>query len=170
MQTSSIKLYSLNYNNSKTYIAATLFILGNIALPQLCHLVPQGGMILLPIYFFTLIGAYKYGWKVGLMTAILSPVLNHLLFGMPAAAVLAPILVKSTILALTAGYVASHTKKVSIALLAGVVLAYQVAGGLFEWAYTSSFAAAVQDFKLGLPGMLLQIVGGYLFIKYLLKK
>lgn len=170
MQTSSIKLYSLNYNESKTYIAAALFILGNIALPQLCHMVPQGGMILLPIYFFTLIGAYKYGWKVGLMTAILSPVINHLAFGMPAAAVLTPILVKSTILALTAGYVASHSKKVSIALMSGVVLTYQLAGGLFEWAYTSSFAAAIQDFKLGLPGMLLQIVGGYLFIKYLLKK
>lgn len=170
MQTSSIKLYSLNYNESKTYIAAALFILGNIALPQLCHMVPQGGMILLPIYFFTLIGAYKYGWKVGLMTAILSPVINHLAFGMPAAAVLAPIMVKSTILALTAGYVASHTKKVSIALIAGVVLAYQIAGGAFEWAFTGSFAAAVQDFRLGVPGMLLQIAGGYLFIKYLLKK
>lgn len=170
MQTSSIKLYSLNYNESKTYIAAALFILGNIALPQLCHMVPQGGMILLPIYFFTLIGAYKYGWKVGLMTAILSPVINHLAFGMPAAAVLAPIMVKSTILALTAGYVASHSKKVTIALLAGVVLAYQIAGGAFEWAFTGSFAAAVQDFRLGVPGMLLQIAGGYLFIKYLLKK
>ena len=170
MQTSSIKLYSLNYNESKTYIAAALCILGNIALPQLCHMVPQGGMILLPIYFFTLIGAYKYGWKVGLMTAILSPVINHLAFGMPAAAVLVPILAKSTILALTAGYVASHTKKVTIALLAGVVLTYQLAGGLFEWAYTSSFAAAVQDFRLGVPGMLLQIAGGYLFIKYLLKR
>ena len=170
MQTSSIKLYSLNYNESKTYIAAALFILGNIALPQLCHMVPQGGMILLPIYFFTLIGAYKYGWKVGLMTAILSPVINHLAFGMPAAAVLAPIMVKSTILALTAGYVASRAKKVTIALLAGVVLAYQIAGGAFEWAFTGSFAAAVQDFRLGVPGMLLQIAGGYLFIKYLLKK
>lgn len=170
MQTSSIKLYSLNYNESKTYIAAALFILGNIALPQLCHMVPQGGMILLPIYFFTLIGAYKYGWKVGLMTAILSPIINHVAFGMPAAAVLAPIMVKSTILALAASYIASHSKKVSIALMAGVVLAYQVAGGLFEWAFTGSFAAAVQDFKLGIPGMLLQIVGGYLFIKYLLKK
>ena len=170
MQTSSIKLYSLNYNESKTYIAAALFILGNIALPQLCHMVPQGGMILLPIYFFTLIGAYKYGWKVGLMTAILSPVINHLAFGMPAAAVLVPILAKSTILALAAGYVASHTKKVTIALLAGVVLTYQIAGGAFEWAFTGSFAAAVQDFRLGVPGMLLQIAGGYLFIKYLLKK
>ena len=170
MQTSSIKLYSLNYNEAKTYITAALFILGNIALPQICHLVPQGGMILLPIYFFTLIGAYKYGWKVGLLTAVLSPVMNHLLFGMPAMAVLAPILVKSTILALAASYIASHSKKVSIALMAGVVLAYQVAGGLFEWAFTGSFAAAVQDFRLGVPGMLLQIVGGYLFIKYLLKK
>lgn len=170
MQTSTIKLYSLKYNDSKSYIAAALFVLGNIALPQICHLVPQGGMILLPIYFFTLIGAYKYGWKVGLMTALISPIINHVLFGMPAAAVLVPILAKSTILALAAGYVASHTKKVTIALLAGVVLAYQIAGGAFEWAFTGSFAAAVQDFRLGVPGMLLQVVGGYLFIKYLLKK
>lgn len=170
MQTTSIKLYALNFSQAKTYIVAALFILGNIALPQLCHLVPQGGMILLPIYFFTLIGAYKYGWKVGLLTAVLSPVINHLLFGMPAAAVLAPILVKSTILALTAGYVATRYSKVTIALLAMVVFTYQIAGGLFEWAWTGSLAAALQDFRLGLAGMALQIFGGYAFIKYLIRK
>ena len=170
MQTPSIKLYALNFSQAKTYVVAVLFILGNIALPQLCHLVPQGGMILLPIYFFTLIGAYKYGWKVGLLTAVLSPVINHLLFGMPAAAVLAPILVKSTILALTAGYIATRYSKVTIALLAVVVLTYQIAGGLFEWAWTGSLAAALQDFRLGLAGMALQIFGGYAFIKYLIRK
>lgn len=170
MQTSSIKLYALNFTQAKTYVVAALFILGNIALPQLCHLVPQGGMILLPIYFFTLIGAYKYGWKVGLMTAVLSPIINHLLFGMPAAAVLAPILVKSTILALTAGYVAQNFQKTTITLLALVVFLYQIAGGLFEWAWTGSLAAALQDFRLGLAGMALQIFGGYAFIKYLIRK
>ena len=170
MQTTSIKLYALNFSQAKTYVVAVLFILGNIALPQLCHLVPQGGMILLPIYFFTLIGAYKYGWKVGLLTAVLSPVINHLLFGMPAAAVLAPILVKSTILALTAGYIATRYSKVTIALLAVVVLTYQIAGGLFEWAWTGSLAAALQDFRLGSAGMALQIFGGYAFIKYLIRK
>ncbi|MBQ5875568.1 MAG: ECF transporter S component [Alistipes sp.] len=170
MQTTSIKLYALNFSQAKTYVVAVLFILGNIALPQLCHLVPQGGMILLPIYFFTLIGAYKYGWKVGLLTAVLSPVINHLLFGMPAAAVLAPILVKSTILALTAGYIATRYSKVTIALLAMVVLTYQIAGGLFEWAWTGSLTAALQDFRLGLAGMALQIFGGYAFIKYLIRK
>ena len=53
MQTTSIKLYSLGYNEAKTYLVAALFVLGNIALPQLCHLVPRGGMIWLPIYFFS---------------------------------------------------------------------------------------------------------------------
>ena len=82
METSA-KLYSLNYSNVKTYLFALLFIAGNIALPQLCHLIPYGGPTLLPIYFFTLIAGYKYGFRVGLLTAILSPVINHLLFAMP---------------------------------------------------------------------------------------
>ena len=169
MQTTSIKLYTMGYNEVKTYLVAAMFIVGNIALPQLCHLMPQGGMIWLPIYFFTLIGAYKYGWKVGLLTAIVSPLLNHLLFGMPAAAVLVPILVKSTLLALAAGCTASRTRKVSILLMAAVVAFYQIVGGLAEWAM-ADFNAAMQDFRLGLSGMALQIVGGYLFIKYLLRK
>lgn len=92
METSA-KLYSLPFGNVKTYLFALLFVAGNIALPQLCHLVPAGGPTLLPIYFFTLIAAYKYGFKVGLLTALLSPVINHLLFAMPAAAVLPAILI-----------------------------------------------------------------------------
>ena len=58
----SVKLYSLKHSNVKTYLFALLFVAGNIALPQLCHLVPYGGPTLLPIYFFTLIAAYKYGF------------------------------------------------------------------------------------------------------------
>ena len=76
METSA-KLYSLKHSNVKTYLFALLFVAGNIALPQLCHLIPYGGPTLLPIYFFTLIAAYKYGFLVGLLTAILSPVINH---------------------------------------------------------------------------------------------
>lgn len=49
----TLKLYSLEYNQAKTYMAATLFVLGNIALPQICHTVHLGGPTWLPIYFFT---------------------------------------------------------------------------------------------------------------------
>lgn len=169
MQT-AVKLYSLGYSDIKTYMVAALFIAGNIVLPQLCHLIPQGGMILLPIYFFTLIAAYKFGWKAGLLTAVLSPVVNSLCFGMPALALLPVILVKSSLLAVFAALAASRFQKVSLSLLAVVVVAYQLVGGVAEWAITGSLDAALQDFRLGYPGMLLQIAGGYAVLRYLLKK
>lgn len=170
MQTTTVKLYSLEYNNAKTYLAALLFALGNLAMPQLFHLIPQGGMIWLPIYFFTLVGAYKYGWRVGILTAVLSPLANSVLFGMPAIAVLPAILLKSTLLAVAAGYAASHFKKASVGLLFAVVLSYQIVGTLGEWAMTGDFWLAVQDFRIGIPGMLLQIFGGWLFINRILSR
>ena len=51
-----------------------------------------------------------------------------------------------------------------------MVLFYQTAGTLGEWAFTGSAAAAVQDFRIGIPGMLAQAAGGYLIINYLLRK
>lgn len=170
MQTTTVQFYSLGYTQLKTYLVAAAFVMGNILLPQLAHLVPQGGFIFLPIYFFTLIAAYKYGWKVGLLTAIFSPLVNHLLFGMPPVAVLPAILTKSVFLALAAGLAANYFKRISIPILAGVVVAYQLFGTLVEWALVKEFFVAVQDFRIGIPGMLLQIVGGYFLINYLIRK
>lgn len=166
METRTVKLYSLDYSNVRTYFFAALFIAGNLVLPQLFHLVPQGGITWLPIYFFTLIGAYKFGWKVGLLTAVISPVINSLLFGMPVPAVLPAIMLKSVLLAVAAGWAAHRFKRISLPILLAVVLFYQVAGTLGEWVMTSSFFLAVQDFRIGVPGMGLQIIGGYLLLKY----
>lgn len=170
METTTVKLYSLNYSNAKTYLAALLFIFGNIALPQAFHLVPQGGITWLPIYFFTLIGAYKYGWKVGLLTAVASPLVNSYFFGMPPIAGLPAILLKSVLSAAAAGLAAYRFQRISLPILFAVVMAYQVVGTLGEWAMKGSFYSAVQDFRIGLPGMVLQIIGGYLFIKHLIRK
>lgn len=161
-----VKLYTLRYDNARAYLAAAAFVAGNIALPQLFHLVPQGGMTWLPIYFFTLIAAYKCGWQVGLLTAVLSPTVNSWLFGMPMPAALPAILTKSALLAAAASYAARKYNKVSIPLLIAVVLFYQATGTLCEWAYTASLQAALQDFRMGLPGMAFQVVAGYLLLRY----
>lgn len=164
MQT-TLKFDTLSYREMKTYLFAVVFVLGNILLPQLCHLVPNGGLVWLPIYFFTLIGAYKYGWQVGLLTAVASPLLNSWLFGMPPTAVLPIILVKSVALALAAALVAKRAQTVTILTMVLVVVAYQLVGSIFEWVYTGSLAAALQDVRIGIPGLLLQVVGGYLILK-----
>ncbi|GAB6008547.1 hypothetical protein FACS1894179_05190 [Bacteroidia bacterium] len=165
----TVKLYSLSYKEVKTYLFALLFIIGNIALPQICHLIPGGGLAWLPIYFFTLIAAYKYGLRVGLLTAILSPLLNSALFGMPPVAVLPAILIKSTLLAGTAAYAAHRFQKISLLAIIGAVLAYQVIGTLIEWAVIQDFAVAIQDFRIGIPGMLVQVFGGYALLRAIAK-
>jgi hypothetical protein len=166
----NVKLYSLNYSETRTYFVAFIFILGNIALPQLCHLIPQGGLMWLPIYFFTLIGAYKFGIKVGFLTAVLSPILNSVLFGMPLPSILPAILVKSILLAAAGGFASQHYKRISISVLASVVIFYQLVGTLIEWALVNNFFLALQDIRIGIPGILLQIFGSYFFIKYIIRK
>jgi len=122
----TVRLYDLGYAEVRTYLAAVLFIVGNVALPQLFHLIPQGGVTWLPIYFFTLVGAYKYGWKVGLLTAVFSPVVNSLMFGMPAWGTLPAIALKSVLLALAAGYAARRWQKVSFTACVGCGLVLSV--------------------------------------------
>lgn len=159
-----IRIYNYRLNELKTYLFVALFVTGNIVLPQLCHLLPDGGKILLPIYFFTLIASYKYGLRVGLLTAVLSPIVNSLLFGMPTTIVLPLILVKSIILAITASYVANKTKKISLINLLIIILTYQLLGSLTEWAITSSLYIATQDFRIGIPGMILQLLFSFLIL------
>ncbi len=166
----AIRLYSLGWREMRTWLFATLFIAGNIVLPQLCHLIPQGGLMLLPIYFFTLIAAYKYGLRVGLLTAVLSPLVNSVMFGMPAAAALPIITIKGVLLAGAASWMASRSKGASLLAMIGVVLGYQLVGGIIEWVMTSSLARALQDWKLGWPGMAIQAIGGWLVLNHLLRK
>ena len=148
---STTKLYSLNYTNANTYLFAFVFIVGNVVLPQLCHLVHLGGPAMLP-------------------TAVLSPLVNSFLFGMPSVTILPAILVKSVLLALVAGYMADRFRKITIPALLGTVMAYQVVGTLIEWALVGDFYLAAQDFRIGIPGMLLQIFGGYALLKAIAKR
>lgn len=71
---------------------------------------------------------------------------------------------------MAAGYAASHFRKASLGLLIGVVLIYQFIGTLGEWAMKGDFWLAIQDFRIGIPGMLLQVFGGWIFINKILNK
>ena len=133
-------------------------------------LVPGGGLVWLPIYLFTLVAAYKFGLAAGLLTALLSPIANNLGFGMPPAAMLPVILCKSVLLAVAASTIARRVGRVTLLGVAAAVVAYQAAGTLAEWAITGSLAVALQDIRIGWPGLLLQVFGGCLIMNMIGKK
>jgi hypothetical protein len=156
-----LDLAGVNY-----YLFTSLFVAGNIIFPWLVHTLPQGGLKFLPIYFFVLIGAYKFGWKVGLLTAVISPIANTLLTSMPPAALLPAILVKGAALAMIAAAVSFGTRKLSLFNVALCIVGYQIVGFAFESVY-SGIGPAASDLTIGWPGLLIQIFGGYLVLKLL---
>ena len=163
---SNVRLYAFNYDEAKTYLWATVFVACNLVLPQVFHLIPQGGVIFSPLSLVILAGAYKFGWKTGLLAALLSPLVNHLLTGMPAMTTLPVMTLKLAVLALVAGLTAQHFKTVSLPLIIGVVLVSMAIGCLGELLLTGGIAATIADFTIGWPGLLLQVFGAWLILKY----
>ena len=162
----NVRLYALNYDEAKTYLWATVFVACNLVLPQLFHLIPQGGVIFSPLSLVILVGAYKFGWKTGLLAALASPLVNHLITGMPAWEVMPVMTLKLAVLALVAGLAAQRFQTVSLPLLVGVILVSKAIGCLGEFILTGGIAATIADFTIGWPGLLLQVFGAWLILKY----
>ena len=150
----TIKALPLTFSNIRTYLLASLFVLGNIVLPQLCHLIPQGGIMFQPIYAFTLIAACFFGWRVALLTAVVSPLANYLLFAMPSAAMLPVVWIKSVVLALCVSKAAVCRSEWRMPLLVLSIVGTQVVGFAAEW----TILGALPSFLISLPGVVLQIV------------
>ena len=163
----TVRLYTLNYDEAKTYMWASIFVACNLVLPQVFHLIPKGGIIFAPLSLVILVGAYKFGWKTGLLAALASPLVNHLITGQPATEVMPVLTLKLVALALIAGFTAQYFKRVTLPLLIGVVLVALVIGGLGELALTGAIAATIQDFTIGWPGLLLQVFGIWLILEFI---
>ena len=163
--TTNATLYTLSFSEVKTYLWALAFIVANMLLPQLFHLIPQGGIIFAPLSFVILAGSYKLGWKTGLLASLASPVVNNLVFGAPVWAVIPVMALKLVFLALIAGLTAQYFKRVTLPLLIGVVLVAELLGGLSELALTGTLTATIADFTIGWPGLVLQIFGTWGLLK-----
>ncbi|NDK08125.1 ECF transporter S component [Candidatus Gracilibacteria bacterium] len=152
---------NISLANKKYYVLSIIFTILNIVTPIFFHQFGMGGPMFLPIYFFVLIGGYKYGWKVGVLTALLSPTISHFITGMPNIVILDIIIIKGVLLGLISGYIGFKTNKLSLINLIYIVVIYQLLGSIYEM--------SINDIVIGYPGLLLQIFGGYYLIKIINK-
>ena len=156
----------LSLGDVRFYLATSVMVLGNLLLPYALHRIPDAGRTFLPILFFTLIAGWRFGAKGGLLTGVLSPLANHFLTGMPPASVLQSLLLQSALLGVLAAVVASRSRKPSLPILALVVLLHQ-ALILVPQLLQAGLRAAFATFELRLPGILLQILGGFALLWFL---
>ena len=130
----------------------------------LAHLIPQGGRLFLPIYFFTLLGAYKYGWKVGILTAILSPLLSNYLTGLPTIMILNSVITKSILIVLVTKIVSSRKRSFSIWNLIIIVCSYQILGSMVDSIVSGDYMLILNNLKFGIIGMILQVLLCYILL------
>jgi hypothetical protein len=160
----NINIINLNYTNLNLYIFGIMFALGNVLLPLIFHMFSLGGNIFLPIYFFTLVGAYKYGWKTGVVICTLTPLLNYYFTGMPSLLMIPVVLVKGMVLVLAAYVISQKTNNLSVLNLAMIVFCYQIIGGFFEAFWLMDPRGALTAIAIAWPGILLQIFLGYVVL------
>lgn len=140
-----------------TYMWTAAFVAGNILLPQICHMVNLGGKAFLPIMFFTLIAAARFGLRCGLLTAVLSPLVSMALFGMPSGVMLAAVIFKSALIAGVIGAWAQSGKPFSIPNIILLVAGYQLLGFALEGLLFFGYATSWNDLLISWPGALIQM-------------
>jgi hypothetical protein len=157
---------ALTFVDPRLYLACAALVLGNVLLPLALHRLPGAGAALMPILFFTLVAGWRFGLRAAALTAVLSPLANHALTGMPPAPALQGLILQSALLGILAALAAARRPRPTLPLLAAVVLASQ---GLILLAATwqAGFPAGMAGVQHRLPAVLLQILGGWAALRLL---
>lgn len=156
----------LSLGDVRLYLATAAMVLGNVLLPYAIHRIPDGGRIFLPIFFFTLIAGWRFGIGAAILTGLLSPLANHLLTGMPPAQVLPSLIGQSVLLGVLAAVAAARSRKLTLPVLAGVVVVHQ-ALILLPRLLQSGVQPALASLSLRVPGILFQILGGFALLWFM---
>jgi hypothetical protein len=158
---------ALSLRDLRLYGFVAAFTVGNLVAPMAVHSIPQGGLIFLPIFFFTLVAAYRFGFAAGALTGLASPVFNFALTGMPPSAMLSTVLVQSLVIAALAALLAARTGRLNPWLLLLAAASMQLAGFGLDLARGGTVAAGLDSLRLGLPGVALMGFGGYAVLRLL---
>jgi hypothetical protein len=146
-----------------------IFSLGNVAGPLLVHAIPNGGLIFLPIFFFTAVATCRFGLATGMLIAVASPLLNHALTGMPPEALMGSIAVKGVVLALVLALFWHRSPRPSPLALLSAAAIMQVVGVAIDCLAGAELEKSIGQALVGLPGLALIGIGGFLALRLLIR-
>lgn len=155
-------------NKTRQLVLTAMFIALGVILPQAFHAIPNAGSVFLPMHIPVLISGYFVGPLFGLICGVATPVLSHLIFGMPPAAFLPSMLCELAVYGLMTGLLNKYIKIENDILKAYVVLilsmlcgrlTYGILNALVFRAGSYSFAAWTSAaFVTAIPGIIIQLI------------
>jgi Protein of unknown function (DUF1393). len=139
-----------------------------VVLPQALHAIPNAGSVMLPMHIPVLLCGLICSWQYGLVCGVLTPVLSHLITGMPPAAYLLPMIVELAVYGLLAGIVIHLVRTKSFLFNTYAALLLAMVGGricygavnalIFRAGAYSMQIWLTSGFVTALPGIILQLI------------
>lgn len=151
----------------KRLVFAALCVALGVVLPQAFHAVPNAGNVLLPMHIPVLLCGLTCGWSWGLACGVLTPLLSHLLTGMPPAAYLPAMLCELAAYGLISGALSRLVRTgrrgvdLYVQLIAAMLIGRAVYGAMnalvFRAGAYSMEIFLTAAFVTALPGILIQL-------------
>lgn len=106
--TQALKSEKLTIAKELLYVGA--FSVLAIYTPYVVHFLggANAGKIWLPMPFFVLLAGIALGWRAGMATAIVSPLVSYLISGMPVLSILPFITIQLAVLGTVAGFLGKN--------------------------------------------------------------
>ncbi len=153
---------------TKQLVLTAMFIALGVVLPQAFHAIPNAGSVFLPMHIPVLISGFVVGPLFGLICGLATPLLSHLIFGMPPAPVLPGMLCELAVYGLMTGVFSkvvkndNYTVKTCIVLVLSMLcgrITYGILNALVFRAGSYSFAAWTSAaFVTAIPGIIIQLI------------
>ena len=134
-------------------IFSGVFVALSVLTPYIAHQFNLAGNIFLPMHFFVLMAGLLFGWRMGLIVGLFTPLVSFLTSGMPPYAILPQLTLEIGAYGLVAGILRQNFKLNPWFSLIGAIILGRVV--LFS---VITFSPAIFDtLKTALPGIIIQI-------------
>ena len=165
-------LMTLKYTDIRSYVLTAVFVTLAVSVPWVFHQFHLAGATFLPMHIFVLIAGLLFGWRAGLITGLLTPLVSHFISGMPVLNVLPQIVIELSAYGIIAGILRQKYNLRPIwallgaivggraALLLAMLMIYFIAGQSYSplGPEASPFASFWSVIKQGWPGLVIQLI------------
>ena len=123
--------YVLGFSDVRLYVLSSAFVLADVVVPWAFHQIhPLAGPTFLPMHLFVLLAGLLFGWRVGLLVGLFTPLISFLVSGMPILERLPQIMVEITVYGLAVGILRERLKFGVIWSLVGAMALGRLSLGL----------------------------------------
>lgn len=162
---------TLKFTEIRSYIFASVFVVLSVAAPWVFHQFHLAGPTFLPMHIFVFVAGLLFGWRLGLMVGLLTPLASYAVSGMPGLQILPQIVVELSVYGLVAGILRERFNLRAVwsllgamiagrlALGLGVLVIYLIAGRVYSplGIEANPFLAVWSAIKQGGPGIIMQL-------------